>query len=135
MSGSKPAQAQRGFSSIGLHSVGHLNPSNRDRLSADSDALPEGDPIADILRFGFRVGIKPGGIAVISSVDVEAVIVRGSLPGADSRCIARPEERGIYRIQREIMITLDDDRVVAAGYQRAIPSCRAYPVNADTYQI
>lgn len=79
--------------------------------------------IPDILRFCLRIRVVPSCVTVICPVDVQAVIMRSTLPGADTRCIARSEERIVDGVRREIVITLDDNRVVAAGDQLAIPTC------------
>ncbi len=62
-------------------------------------------------------------VFVFHAVHFDVVIVSGPLPGADCRVLARFQEFFFDRVQREILIALDNDRGVALRDDFTSPGC------------
>src|SRR5664280_3249052 len=51
----------------------------------DDDALPEGDPVGDLLGGVLRLGVVPGGIIIALALHHHAPVARRALPRAHRR--------------------------------------------------
>src|SRR5687767_3639926 len=98
-------------------------PKTKNLLLGYFDSFPECHMAFDLLRLGFYFRVVPCGIRVCLAVDDDVVITRGALPSADGVSFTRLEEFGVDRIFRKVVITLDDDRVVAVCQRFIIPDC------------
>ena len=89
----------------------------------DTHAFPEGDTVFDFRRSGLGLGIKPRSVFVFHAVHYDVVIVSGPLPRADRRVLARLQEFLFDRVQREILIALNDHGGAALRDDLAAPGC------------
>src|SRR3990170_3895102 len=101
----------------------------------DRDPAPEGDPARDAgggVR-GIRVIPRRGGVHLAGG---DHVVVGGRpLPRAHRVTVAVGEELALDALGREVMVALDDDRVIALGDHRSIPHGSWHAtLNATTVQ-
>src|SRR5690242_6988885 len=89
--------------------------------SADLDALPEGDPVGDLLGRVLRLRVVPERVLVDLAVHVERLVARGALPRADRVRVGVAEELRAARLAGEVVVALHDHGVVALGDDLAVP--------------
>src|SRR5690349_11905392 len=89
--------------------------------SADLDALPEGDPVGDLLGRVLRLRVVPERVLVDLAVHVERLVARGALPRADRVRVGVAEELRADRLAGEVVVALHDHGVVALGDDLAVP--------------
>src|SRR4051794_12136119 len=87
----------------------------------DLDVLPERHAPGDLLGrvLGFRV--VPDRVLAPRAVELEGVVRRRALPRTDGVRVRRAHDVVAERLSREVVVALDDDRVVALGDGRAVP--------------
>src|SRR5947209_6583795 len=90
---------------------------------ADLDALPEGDVAFDISGVGLGLRVVPRRVAVCLIADNNVVIAGRTFPGAYGVCLRWLEVLVIDAVSREVMITFDDDGVIALRKDGVIPGC------------
>src|SRR5271156_5268477 len=65
--------------------------------------------------------VEPRGVGVALPVDLDRLVARLALPGADRVGIAVDEVLRVDALDGEVVIVLDDDGVIALGQRRAVP--------------
>src|SRR5205085_8363878 len=88
----------------------------------DLHTVPECDAVFDLFGRVLRLRVVPSGVAVDLTIHDNVVITRRPLPRADRVRLALAEVLAPDRINREIMIALDDNRVVTLRQHCAFPS-------------
>src|SRR5664280_2030722 len=72
----------------------------------DDDALPEGDPVGDLLGGVLRLGVVPGGIIIALAVHHHAPVARRALPRAHRRGGTRLEVLLVDGGRRKVVVPL-----------------------------
>lgn len=90
-------------------------------LSANFDASPKGDSIGDLLGLGLGLRVEPSCIGILFPVHNQRPIVGLAFPRATCALAALFDELSIEGRNREIVISLYDDRIVTLGDDRSIP--------------
>src|SRR3954449_1523824 len=99
------------------------------RRSADLDALPEGDPPADLPGGLLRGRVVPGGVPVDLPVDLEVEVGGRALPRADRMRLRGAQDLVAHRIAGEVGVALDGHDVVGLGDDRSVPGgCGHEPI-------
>src|SRR6266508_4629990 len=92
------------------------------RLRAYLHAAPKGDVIFNLLSSLLRFRVIPGSILIHFFVDLNVIVAGKPFPGASALFFARAKIFLLDRLRREVMISLNDDRLVRFRQQRIFPS-------------
>ena len=86
-------------------------------------AFPESDTIPDTLgvRSGVRIG--PGRVRVERVIHANMEVARGALDRTDRRVRAHLKQAQVDCRRREVVVSLDDNCLVACGYGGVFPDC------------
>src|SRR5918998_3950517 len=94
---------------------------NRPGLGPDLHLVAvKGDVVPDVLCRPHGLGIVPGRVLDPGPVHLDAQVTRVPLPGAVRARCALPEEVPVDGPRREVVVTLDDLRVLALGQRDAV---------------
>src|SRR5919202_784358 len=91
------------------------------RSFRDLHVLPERHPVLDLLGGVLRLRVVPDGVIALRAVELEGVVGRRALPGADGVGVRGTQDVVAQRFPREVVVALDDDRVVALGENGPVP--------------
>ena len=94
---------------------GHQRSRRLTGLLCNVHALPESDVIPNALGFRRRIGIGPGRVRVERIAHTNMEVARGALDRTDGRVRAHLKQAKIDRRRWEVVVSLDDDRLVACG--------------------
>src|SRR5215210_5042760 len=98
----------------------HINAGWGPGSRGDGHVLPEGHPAGDLGGGVLGLGVVPGGVLAAAAVVLEGEVERRALPRADGVRVALAHNVRPHRRTREVMVALDDDRVVAVGNGQAV---------------
>src|SRR5262245_34123301 len=87
----------------------------------DNDTSPECDAIFDIGRRLLWLRVIPSGAFVDGAIDDNVIVTRLAFPRAIGVLITAAKIFAVHGIRREVMIALDDYRIVALSQNRVMP--------------
>jgi hypothetical protein len=83
--------------------------------------MPKGDAVLDLRGGRFRLRVIPRSIAIELAVNDDIVVTRLTLPGTHRVTVAWLQIFAADRIAGKVMITLDDNCIVALCNYRVVP--------------
>ena len=79
--------------------------------------------VLDLLRRVTGLWVVPCRVFVDFAIDLEAIVAGRSLPRADTMMIRALEILFLNGFRRELVVSLDDLRVITLCYNNAVPCC------------
>ena len=86
-------------------------------------SLPESEVTSDGLRNRIWLGVGPGRVRVERTTNANVEVFRGAFDRTDRRACACLEQALVNRGGCEVVVSFDDDRLVACDNGGVFPNC------------